>query len=57
MAGNRTNGLFNFAGNFEPQISSPLDARAIVPTQADWVPWYVSLSGLLYSSFNFVIIT
>jgi hypothetical protein len=35
MAGNRTNGLFNFAGNFEPQISSPLDARAIVPTQAD----------------------
>ena len=35
MAGNRTNGLFNFSGNFEPQISSPLDARAIVPTQAD----------------------
>ena len=35
MAGNRTNGLFNFAGNFEPQISSPLDARTTVPTQAD----------------------
>lgn len=35
MAGNRTNGLFNFAGNFEPQISSPLDARTTVPAQAD----------------------
>ena len=35
MAGNRNNGTLGISANFEPQVSAPFDARAIVPTQAD----------------------